>query len=82
MKEATQPPPESNPQGGQTRKSPGATQTFVPAEPPKNKPAVDESEESDQIRRNPVSEGSNYGFGTPAEGFGPKRHRTEKPKTP
>jgi hypothetical protein len=75
----TQTPTESNPQRHQPRVSPGSSRTSVPAEPAK---PGDESEELDQLRRNPVSEGSNYGFGTPAEGFGPKRQRTDHPKNP
>lgn len=66
--------PPMNPPGD----TPGVAQTSVPK---KGKPAAAESEEQDLLRRNPPSEGSNYGFGTPAEGFGP-RHRTEKPTRP
>lgn len=82
MDEPTRPTTESNPQRNQPRDSPGAPQTSVPAGPAKRKPAVDESDEEDQARRNPVTEGSNYGFGTPAEGFGQRRHRTDNPKSP
>jgi hypothetical protein len=54
----------------------------VAAEPVKETPAAAESEELDQVRRNPASEGSNYGFGTPAEGFGQNRHGADKSKSP
>lgn len=47
MSDPTRPRPKSNPQRNRPRESPGATQTSVPAEPTKAKPAVDEGEEMD-----------------------------------
>lgn len=80
MNESTGPARESNPQMDRASESARAAQTSVPAEPATDTPAADESEELDRVRRNPASEGSNYGFGTPAEGFGQKRHCPDKPK--
>lgn len=73
--------PPSPKAGGQDqpRESPGVAQNSVPTETATGDPAVDAVEE---VRHNPVSKGSNYGFGTPAEGFGQRRQVLDKPKSP
>jgi len=80
MNAHNQPLTESNSKINQPGESPGATPPSVSNEPEKTNPTVDEREALDQARRNPASEGSNYGFGTAAEGFGPRRHSTDTPE--
>lgn len=84
MNDAIRVPIESKPQSKQRAGLPSAAPAPlppvpVPAQPAQEKtPAADECEKGDQARSNPASKASTYGFGTPAEGFGPRRHH-DKP---